>query len=207
MHANGQPELFVQNEHQSTVAASDLLATQRQLAFIFKLSSSAISRWPLQPVRRFGREVYYSVAEAVSLRFADDGRLDLGQERARLAAAQADRAVLDNAARAAVLIRLEEAMQVFSTQIAQAKNLLLGMGAKLATELCGAVGLPATSAPDLEEIIDREVREILEELSGQRAAVDLGVPDDSCPEDPPAETEAPAPTKRRRRSKKAASDE
>ena len=171
MHANGQQDLFVLND--ASPIASDTLVTQRQLAFIFKLSSSAISRWPLQPVRRFGREVFYSMAEAVAHRFAADGRPDLTAERARLAAAQADKAQLDNACRALRLIDVRIAMDAFAAQIANAKNRFIGMGAKMASEICGAVDADAGRAAEVEDLIEREVREILEELAADVAARDI----------------------------------
>ena len=172
MHANGQQDLFVLND--ASPIASDVLATQRQLAYIFKLSSSAISRWPLQPVRRFGREVFYSMAEAVAHRFAADSRLSLEQERARLAAAQADKAQLDNACRARNLICADVALDVFSRQIAVAKSRLLSMGGKLTPELCHAAGATVSAAgAAIEELVDREVREILEELAADVAARDI----------------------------------
>lgn len=191
MHAtfpqDGQDQqlaLFGGSEHGHN--PSDLLATGQQLSHIFRRSPSAVSRWALEPSRRVGRTNFYSMRAAVDLVLASDGRLDLGQERARLAAAQADRAVLDNCERARRLIPVEIVMDIVGGQIAVAKNMLLSLGSKLAFELCALAKAPPSDRHRFAELVEREVRQILEELSAERAADGLGLPpppaDDPGPE-------------------------
>lgn len=117
---------------------SRVLLTQGQIAAAFGLAPSTISRWPLQPVERRGREVYYDLAEAIRYRIGELGRLDLQQERARLARVQSERQELQLARERGELLPADDVERVWSLYIATARARMLTLPEVAAPRVAGA---------------------------------------------------------------------
>ena len=136
-----------------------VLLTQSQLAAAFGLAPSTISRWPLQAVERRGREVYYDLREAIEHCVGELGRLDLQQERARLARVQTERQELQLARERGQLLPAADVEVVWCGYIANARARLLALPEVAAPRVVGETVVAATT------ILRGLVYDALEELA------------------------------------------
>ena len=133
---------------------------QRELAAIHGIDERTLRRWddsghPRNP------DGTYSAPASIEWRIAHElgTTRDLDQERARLAAAQADKVEMENAVRRGELIYAQHVRDTWGVIFANIK--------------AGMLALPARVAPLVEErvrgrvfeLIDARVRELLEELA------------------------------------------
>lgn len=79
------------------IVDSRLLLPQKLCAAAFGISAQAFQAWKIKPRMKRGRENLYYLPDCIEYRLTRDqhGTLNLGEERARLASAQADRAELE----------------------------------------------------------------------------------------------------------------
>lgn len=120
----------------------------------------------LKPAARDGRTLWYPAREALSRVFLGE-ELDLSRERARLAAAQAEKVEMQNAELRGELVRGED-VEGFGVPLLSAMvQRLRALAAKAAPEVHGA-----PTMAQCQTIVARYVEEALAEVV---AAIDAGV--------------------------------
>ena len=126
-----------------------LLLPQHTCALVFNVSPQAIAKWKVKPRRRIGREQLYYLPDLSNYR--DQQRdakteTDLTKERARLAAAQADRTELEVATMRAELIPADDILAIWEPLIGAARTKILSIPSKI------KVFMPKTTDKDLKKI-------------------------------------------------------
>jgi phage terminase Nu1 subunit (DNA packaging protein) len=152
-----------------------LFCNQRQAAKILGTTTKTVQLWEVPSHSRKGRELVYYIPEIVAWRVAQlEGRhgpddLCLEAERARLAAAQADKTELDLAVRRGELLSVGLVYRAWETLLIGVRARMLALPTKLAAELAITQDSNAIRARLTDEVI-----EILAEASAHRAeAADL----------------------------------
>jgi phage terminase Nu1 subunit (DNA packaging protein) len=147
-----------------------VIVNKRQLASVFGVSEETITQWmkagmPVRTQRKGTRGNEYETADCIRWYVARDSggdrALDLTQERARLAKAQADKTELEAAELRGDLARYEDISSHWTRQSTACKSRLLVIPSKVAPRVRAA----ATDM-DAASIIQSEICEALEELSG-----------------------------------------
>lgn len=74
------------------------LYKKKEIAFLFKVSVQALDGWKIEPVKKVGNTKLYYLPDVIAWRLNRDSKetLDLTKERARLAAAQAEKTEMEN---------------------------------------------------------------------------------------------------------------
>lgn len=127
-----------------------------------------------------GRENCYDTAAVIKwmidrekLRMAKtqvaDGEINIDQERARKERALADRYEMENEFKRGTLVEADAIQRLWGTHIETAKKRLLPLGKSL-SHLVVAL----TNAGEAQRMIDQEIRDALEELSGSREVPEDG---------------------------------
>ncbi len=152
-----------------------MIVNKRKLAEVFGVAEETITNWmkagmPVLTQRRGSGGNEYETADCIRWQFlretGGDDALDLNQERARLAKAQADRAELDAAELKGEMVRYEELSPHWVARGAAMRARLLTMSTKIAPRVRVAI-----SDAEAATLIDVEILEALAEISGD------GVPD------------------------------
>lgn len=154
-----------------------MIVNKRQLADAFGVTEESITQWqkatpplPIKTQRKGSLGNEYEMAACirwyVNREAGGDGALDLNQERARLAKAQADKTSLEAAELMGEMVRYEEISAHWTSRAAACRALLLTIPTKAAPRVRAA-------ANDFEAaaMLEAEICEALEEISGD------GVPD------------------------------
>lgn len=152
-----------------------MIVNKRQLAATFGVSEETITQWqnkgmPIVSQRKGTQGNEYETADCIRW-FANrdaggDGALDLNQERARLAKAQADKTTLEAAELKGEMVRYEEISAHWTNRAAACRSRLLTIPSKIAPRVRAAVNDFEAAAT-----LEVEICEALEEISGD------GVPD------------------------------
>ena len=116
----------------------------------------------LEPARRDGVSIYYNPRDA--LRHIMNPRdaaskLDLAQERAKLAREQTLKTSLENQKLAGGLVIIGEARQLFAERVARCRSRLLAIPSRVATLLIGL------SSTEIEQNVKTVIEEAMSELS------------------------------------------
>ena len=152
-----------------------MIVNKRGLADAFGVSEETITQWqkagmPIQTARKGTMGNEYELAPCIrwyALRESGgDGALDLNQERARLAKAQADKTELEAAELKGEMVRYEELSAHWAARGSAMRSRLLTLPTKIAPRARVAENDQAASA-----LIEAEIIEALTEISGN------GVPD------------------------------
>ena len=116
-----------------------LLLPAKLTAFCFHISLQAFSKWLVSPVEKRGRESLYYLPEVIAYRLArqEKDQLDLTQERARLAKAQANRAELEVAQLEGELMPASAMLSAWENNVVTCRARLLAIPTKLAAQLGG----------------------------------------------------------------------
>lgn len=118
----------------------------------------------LKPVRVDGKTRLYLAREALEAIFREDGDstpLELQRERARLAKEQADKTAMENAEKRGDLVSSRVMAETWANLCAAIKSKFLGMPTRAAPLVMGCQSLP-----EVKEVLDELVYEVLHELSG-----------------------------------------
>lgn len=147
-----------------------MIVNKRELAKIFGVAEETITQWmkagmPIKAQRKGTRGNEYETVDCIRWYLHRDssgaGALDLNQERARLAKAQADKTELEAAELRGELARYEEISTHWTRQTAACRSRLLVIPSKVAPR----VRVAGTDS-DAASVIQSEICEALEELSG-----------------------------------------
>ncbi len=137
-----------------------LLMPQFVCAIAFGISVDALRKWRVKPRRRQGRQVLYYLPDLIGYRDLRDENpvLSLNCERARLAAAQADRTELEVKKMRGELIPVHAVLETWEPIVTAARNKVLAIPSKLKT------AIPKLTSHDLGKI-KTIVRSTLEDLA------------------------------------------
>jgi phage terminase Nu1 subunit (DNA packaging protein) len=137
-----------------------LLLPQSVCAIAFGISVDALRKWRVKPRRRQGRLVLYYLPDLVNYRDLREEKpaLSLNYERARLAAAQADRTELEVKQICGNLIPAHEVLEAWEPIVIAARSKILALPSKLKT------AIPKLTDHDLGKI-KTMVRGALEDLA------------------------------------------
>lgn len=138
-----------------------LLLPQKVCALVFSVSFQAIQQWPVKPRKKVGRTQLYYLPDLAAYRDFHGRKqkdYDLTEERARLAAAQADRTELELETARGNLIPAEDVLAAWEPIVGAIRAKVLGIPSKLKT------ALPKLTERDLQKI-KKIVRQTLEDLS------------------------------------------
>lgn len=147
-----------------------MIVNKRQLADVFGVAEETITQWtkaglPVKVARKGSKGNEYVVADCIRWYVAresgGEGALDLTQERARLAKAQADKTELEAEELRGDLARYEDISTHWTRQTAACRSRLLVIPTKIAPIIRSA-----STDKEASSIIEREICEALEELSG-----------------------------------------
>lgn len=152
-----------------------LLLPQKCCALVFGVSRQAIAQWPVEAREKKGRIALYYLPDLASYReftISKHRDLDLQEERARLAAAQADRTELEVKQLKGELIPADEILANWEPIVGAARAKVLAIPSKAKT------AIPKLNDKDLAKI-KRIVRGVLEDLANggipKRARVETRV--------------------------------
>ena len=114
-----------------------LILPQSVCAIAFGISVDALRKWRVKPRRRQGRQVLYYLPDLMSYRDLRDENpaLSLNLERARLAAAQADRTELEVKQMRSELIPVHAVVETWEPIVTAARNKVLAIPSKLKTAI------------------------------------------------------------------------
>ena len=114
-----------------------LLLPQSVCAIALGISVNALRKWRVRPRKRQGRQVLYYLPDLLNYREQRDEKqeLNLNFERARLAAAQADRAELAVKQLRGELIPADEILRCWGAIVSVARAKLLGIPSKVKTAI------------------------------------------------------------------------
>lgn len=147
-----------------------MILNKRKLADMFGVAEETITQWmkagmPVKVARKGSRGNEYESADCirwyVSRESGGDGALDLTQERARLAKAQADKTELEAAELRGDMARYEDISSHWTRQTTACRLRMLVIPSKVAPRVRSA-----STDMDAASIIQSEICEALEELSG-----------------------------------------
>jgi len=132
--ATGQQSLLPDTgiEAGGAILDSQLLLPQKICALAFGVSVQALQRWPIKPRMTRGHEKLYYLPELIDFRLNRDepGKLNLGTERARLAAAQAERTELEVEVLKGSLIPSDVILENWEPVVGAARAKVLAIPAK-----------------------------------------------------------------------------
>lgn len=146
------------------MADARLLLPQRLAAIAFGVSVQAIQRWKVKPRMRRANETLYYLPDLVHYRLNRDetGKRNLGEERARLASAQADRAEIEIEVMRGTLLPAIDVTLTWSTVTASIRQKVLSIPGKIRSRI------PSLTTIQTERI-KTIVRQTLEDLADHAA--------------------------------------
>lgn len=103
----------------------------------YRVIRRRVSAASLQPVNRDGRKAFYESSDVIPVAMGvmddEDGRLDLSQERAKLAKVQTQRYELELQTLQRQLIRVEDIIAQYGAVVAEYRQKMLALPSKLVT--------------------------------------------------------------------------
>lgn len=110
------------------------LMTMRQIAFAFNVTVDAVSKWPVKPILKKGKSVYYYLPEVVSFRIGNDDtpKINPAQAKARLDDARRETVELELAKKKGDLLAVEDVRKVMEQDYMIVRQRLLALPTKVA---------------------------------------------------------------------------
>jgi len=161
-----------------------MIVDQAGLADAFGVSVRTVQRWSAEPDCPIhqrggagpGRPHQYILADVINWRLAQAGmssdRLDLQHEQARLAAARAETAEMQNAATRLELVPTETICDALIAVISECRMRLLGLPDAMAPRVIGYDSIPMVRA-----VLNDAILDALAKLDPASVFAALGLPD------------------------------
>lgn len=149
------------SEFELPIRDDRLLLPQKCCALVFSVTPQAIQQWPVKWRKKVGRTALYYLPDLALYREFTNSKLvdlDLQRERARLAAAQADRTELEVKQLRRELIPESEIAAQWDSIVVAIRSKVLGIPSKLKTII------PKLTDKDLAKV-RKTVRGVLEDLA------------------------------------------
>lgn len=138
-----------------------LLFSQQEIASLLKITSGAISQWKLKPVKETSREKLYYLPEVIEYwkSIHSQKKLDLEQERAKLARQQTEKIRLDLAERKRVLIKASEIQKAWIILAGMLRSQILQMSNEM------VIALDIVNDHEKRNIVKKIIHKVLAEIS------------------------------------------
>lgn len=150
-----------------------------EIATLFGVTTEAVNKWMhagCPDEGKHGRAVQFYAPDVIKWRTqgveTETGQvLNLAAERAKLAKEQADKAAMENAILRGDLVRVSDLETVWAAVAVAVKSKLLSIPTKVAANVAEHM-----TANEVQELIDKAIREALEELSDKPPGVGAAKP-------------------------------
>ena len=131
-----------------------------KLAEIFGVALSTVDAWRRKgcPHEKEGNAIILDTQKVFTW-YTDGEELDLNKERAKLAKKQREKLTLEIAEKEGHVVSIDQVVDVQTSMISACKTRLLAIPNKAA-----AAVLSAGSLPEIQDILNAEIKEALEEL-------------------------------------------